>query len=123
MFEIATRSKYRFPFKGLVNVEDLWDLSVENLDGIYKTLNSQLKQANEESLLKTRSANDKEIDTKIEIVKHIVAVKMAEQEGRLKAKEKREQKQKIMEVLRNKQDASLQSKSEEDLQKMLDELE
>lgn len=123
MFETATRSKFRFPFKGLVNVEDLWDLSVESLDSIYKTLNSQLKQANEESLLQVRSENDKELDTKIEIVKHIVSVKLEERANRLKAKERKEQKQKILEVLQAKQDASLQSKSEEDLKKMLDELE
>ena len=40
-----------------------------------------------------------------------------------KAKEAREKKQRIMEIMANKQDADLQSKSLDDLQKMLDELE
>ena len=31
MFEVATRNKFRFPFKGLISVEDLWELSVDNL--------------------------------------------------------------------------------------------
>ena len=30
VFEIATRKKYRFPFKGMITVEDLWDLSLQN---------------------------------------------------------------------------------------------
>jgi hypothetical protein len=122
-FEFATRSKLRFPFKGLINVEDLWDLSTENLDNIYKALNSQLKQTQEESLLKVRSTGDKELDAKIEIIKHIVTVKLEEATARLQAKEKREQKQKIMEILQNKKEASLLGKTEEELQKMLAELE
>jgi tryptophanase len=121
-FEVATRSKFRFPFKGLISVEDLWDLSVENLDNIYKVLNSQLKQAQEESLLNTRSKTDKELDVRIEIVKHIVSVKLEENAERLKAKERREQKQKIMEILQNKKETALQGKSEAELQAMLDEL-
>jgi hypothetical protein len=122
IFEVATRSKFRFPFKGLINVEDLWDLSTENLDSIYKNLNSQLKQTQEESLLKVRSTGDKELDVKIEIVKHIVTVKLEEATARLQAKEKREQKQKIMEILQNKKEASLLGKTTEELQKMLEEL-
>ena len=44
IFEKATRGKMRFQFKGLVSVEDLWDLSVQDLDKIFKSLNSQKKQ-------------------------------------------------------------------------------
>jgi hypothetical protein len=122
MFELATRTKMRFPFKGLVSVEDLWDLSTANLDSIYKTLNAQLKQAKEESLLETRSSQDKELDAKIEIVKHVVGVKLEEATQRRKALEKREQKQKIMEVMAAKQDSALHEKSVEELSRMLDEL-
>lgn len=122
MFEIATRKKMRFAFKGLVSVEDLWDLSVKDLDSIFKVLNSELKQAKEESLLDTKTQGNKELDTKIEIIKYIVKTKMEEEQLKLKTKEQREQKQKIMEILSTKQDNALQNKSIEELQKMLDEL-
>ena len=59
IFEVAVRSKMRFPFRGLVSVEDLWDLTVEDLDTIFKTLNSQIKQVKEESLLSNRTKEDK----------------------------------------------------------------
>lgn len=122
IFEFAARNKIRFPYKGLITVEDLFDLSLTNLDSIYKTLNKQVKQSEEESLLNTKTTIDKELDVQIAIVKHIVAVKLAEQEAREKASAKKEQKQKIMAIIASKQDEALQNSSVEDLQKMLDEL-
>ena len=123
VFEVAVRSKFRFPFRGSISTEDLWDLTVEELDSIFKSLNSQLKQVTEESLLDTRTKQDEEILLKVEIVKYVVAVKLEEKATRLKAKEKREQRQKIMEIMSAKQDTELQGKSLEELSKMLDELE
>jgi len=122
IFEVAARNKMRFAFKGLISVEDLWDLDVKNLDSIFQSLNSQLKQVKEESLLDAKTKQDKELEMKIDIIKHIFQVKTDEQNVRLLAKEKREQKQKIMGILATKQDQSLQNKSEEELQKMLEEL-
>lgn len=122
MFEIALRSKFRFPFRGYVSVEDLWDLSVQNLDLVFKALNSELKQVKEESLLEAKTAADKELDTKIEIVKYVVGVKLLEQQTRLAAKEQKEKKQKILEILSEKQDSDLKNKSIDELKSMLDEL-
>ena len=94
MFEIALRTKARFPFKGQVSTEDLWDLSVRDLDTIFKALNSQKKRVSEESLLSVTTSEDEELELKIEIIKHIVSVKLAEAEAKLLAKEKKAQKQK-----------------------------
>ena len=123
MFEFATRTKMRFPFKGMVSVEDLWDLSVRDLDGIFKTLNAQVKKTQEESLLATKTKEDETLAVQIEIVKHIVGVKLAEAEAAKKSKEVKMQKQKIMEILAAKKDADLQNKSIEELQAMLEGLE
>ena len=122
MFEYAVRNKVRFPFKGMISVEDLWDLTLTNLDSIYKTLNKQVKQSEEESLLNTKTTVDKEIDVQIAIVKHIVAVKLSEQEAREKASAKKAQKQKIMAIIASKQDEALQNSSVEDWQQILAEL-
>ena len=81
IFEYATRNKVRFPFKGMISVEDLWDLSLANLDSIYKTLNKQVKQSEEESLLSTKASVDTELEVQIAIVKHIVSVKLTEKEA------------------------------------------
>lgn len=122
IFEFATRNKVRFPFKGMISVEDLWDLSITNLDSIYKTLNKQVKQSEEESLLNTKASVDTELEVQIAIVKHIVSVKLAEKEAAEKASAKKAQKQKIMSIIATKENEALQNSSIDDLKKMLDEL-
>lgn len=119
MFEIAARNKFRFPFKGMVSTEDLWDLSVENLDNVFKTLNSEMKKTKEESLLSTKSKADEMLELKIEIVKHIVTVKQEEKEAREKKFLDRERNQKIMSIIAAKQDEQLHNMSVEELQKLL----
>ena len=122
IFEYVVRNKVRFPFKGMISAEDLWDLSLTNLDSIYKTLNKEVKQSEEESLLTTKTSVDTELEIQIAIVKHIVSVKLEEQEIREKAAVKKAQKQKIMSIIATKEDEALQNTSVEDLKKMLDEL-
>lgn len=122
IFEYAVRNKIRFPFKGMISTEDLWDLSLTNLDSIYKTLNKQVKQSEEESLLTTKTDVDTELEVQIAIVKHIVSVKLEEQEAREKAIAKKAQKQKIMSVIATKENEALQNSSIEELKKMLEEI-
>ena len=123
IFEVAVKSKFRFEFKGLISVEDLFDLNVRDLDSVFKTLNSQLKQVKEESLLEVKTKQDEELDIKIEIVKYIFELKKEAENQRLKTKEQKEKKQKIMEILANKEDESYNNMSKEELTKMLSELE
>ncbi len=122
MFEVAVRNKFRFPFKGVISVEDLWDLSVQQLDGIFKMLKSQEKKAQEESLLDTRTPEDEVLKTKIDIIRHIVTVKLDEAKQAERAKENRDQKQKILGILAEKQDADLRNKTPEELQAILNQL-
>ena len=119
LFEMATRKKFRFPFRGMISVEDLWDLSVQNLDTVFKALNAEVKQAKEESLLAVKSDEDTILDAKIEIVKHIVNVKQAEAAQRQQAAANREKVRKLQALIADKQDAELQGKSIEELQAML----
>lgn len=119
LFKVATKKRYRFNFKGQITVEDLWNLSVEDLDKIYKNLKSQQKNASEESLLQTISKEDRELSNKIEIIKTIVMDKLAARERAMKATEKKAQKQRILEIMADKQNAALKEKTIEELQAML----
>ena len=119
IFEAATRYKYRFPFKGMISVEDLWDLKLQDLDSVFKLLNKEKKQSDEESLLQVKSEADQELENKIQIVKYIVKFKQEEIEERLQAKDKKEYNQKLLELIERKQNEELAGKSIKELQAML----
>ena len=122
IFENATRTKLRFAFKGNATVEDLWDLSVEELDSIFKQLNTQVKQSAEESLLDKKTSADEILDVKIGIIKHIVTVKQNEEKARVDAKVKKDKREKILALIAQKDEDELHGKSKEQLLKELEEI-
>ena len=121
MFEIATRKKYRFPFRGSISVEDLWDLDLSQLDMIFKSLNQQAKVSSEESLLSDKK-EDEDLLNKISIVKYIFATKKSEADALAMAATKKQQKDKILAIIAQKKDADLAGKSIEELTAMVEEL-
>jgi len=81
MFEQLGRMRPKVRFQSGSNLlagEDLWDLNVTVLDQMYKYYNKQLKETDEDSLLSVRSKADDELALKVEIIKHIVAIKQSE---------------------------------------------
>ena len=122
LFEIATRKKLRFPFKGQITVEDLWDLKPENLDSIYKTLNAEnKKEQSEESLMVTKRP-ESDLDVQIEIVRYIFTVKMQEINDRIQEKERADQKRRLLAIYAQKENEEIAKMSKEDLKKMIDAL-
>ncbi len=119
MFEIATRMKYRFTYKGQLSVEDLWDLSLEALDTIFKNLNKEIKASAEESLLNTKTKATEEIENKIEIIKYIVVTKQAEAKARLDAKAKREKLAKLYELKERAENKTLENMSVAEIENMI----
>lgn len=122
LFEVATRRKYRFPYRGQVTIEDLWDLRPTDLDSIFKTLNAEVKKVSEESLLKSKTEEDEELSDKIEIIKYIVSVKLEEQKIRENEKANKEMKQKLLAIKARREEAALENFSDEELDKMIKEL-
>ena len=122
IFEMATRNKYRFPYKGMISVEDLWDLSQTQLDSIYKALNKEVKANQEDSLMFSQTQTDLDLQAKIEIVRHIYTTKEQDAARRAAAAENAEKKRRILEILEQKQEDSLKNKSEDELLKMLNEI-
>lgn len=121
IFEEASRLKTRFQHRGIISTEDLWDLNLEQLDGLYKVLMKEAKQSDEDGLI-TPAKADHELDIKIELVKHVFTVKKAEAEKRENDALNAAKKQRILEVLAKKREDALQGMSEDELLAMLNDL-
>ena len=122
IFEAASKNKYRYPYKGMIATEDLWDLTPAELDIVYKALNKGVSEAQVSSLMCKVTEVDAELLNKIEIVKYIFNAKEAEAEARKNDAAKHAKKQRILDILAQKQEDALQNMSEDELKKMLDEL-
>lgn len=122
IFEAASKNKYRYPYKGMITTEDLWDLTPAQLDIVYKALNKGVSEAQISSLMCKVTEVDAELLNKIEIVKYIFNAKEAEAEACKNDAAKYAKKQRILDILAQKQEDALQSMSEDELKKMLDEL-
>lgn len=122
LFIRAIRGKYRFSYKGMITVEDLFDLNAEGLNSIYKDLKAELKDEAEDSLLSNKTTADKIIEDKIEIVKYIFNLKKSEAEARLLEKDKKDQIEKLLAIKAAKQEEELRNMSVDDIDKMIEEL-
>ena len=121
MYKQAAQLKVRFPFRGQIDVEDLFDLGLEDLDAIYKALKKQQGDA-EDGLLQERTQEDEVLTLRLSIVEDVFETKQAEIEARKAAADRRAQKARIMEIIAAKQDEALAGKSLDELQGMLDAL-
>lgn len=126
IFEMASQFKFRYPYKGLITTEDLWDLSTSQLDVVYRNLSKELKAIDEDSLIYTRSADEgvkaNELKNKIEVVKYIFNQKQQAAELARMAAANAAEKQRIMGILADMEDNALRNMSKEDLLKRLNEL-
>ena len=89
------------------------------LDNIAKGLNKQIKEADTESFVTPTTRADEVLKLKFEIVKHIISVRLAENAEALAAKNKAQQKQKLLEVLDRKKNAQLETMSVEEIEASL----
>lgn len=122
MFDKATRLKLRFESnKGLLSVEQIWDLSLTSLNEIAKGLSRQVKAAetDEEDFIGTKSNVDSELQLRFDIVKHVIGVKLKERDDSKDAAERKANNQVILELIQRKKQQELEGKSVEELEQLL----
>ncbi|MEO3748812.1 hypothetical protein [Plantactinospora sp. B5E13] len=122
IFEEATREKFRYPStKGLLTTEQLWELPLTaksgfSLDDVAKAVNAELKAIDTESFVATETNPAKAtLETKLEVVKHVIAIRLAEDQAAKAAAAKKLEKEKLLAVLGRKQDAALENLTEAEL--------
>lgn len=129
IFEQATRNKIRFPSDvGTLNLEQLWDLNLTvrggaDLDKVAQKINEELKTVTESSFVATtntaKAKTKAELTLKLDIVKHIIDVKIAEADEAKAKKTNAERRRVLLDALANKKTETVAAMSEEDLLKEL----
>lgn len=125
MFEKATRLKLRFATtRGLVSVEDLWDMPLSSKDGFNLDVaaihvNEELKSRSE-SFVTPKSIDAESNSLKLDILKHVIACKLQEAKDREDALAKKSRKEYILSIIKDKQNEELKNKSIEELEKELE---
>lgn len=130
IFEQATRAKLRFAsVRGALSTEDLWDLPLQaknnfDLDNVAKGLARQLRQTDEESFVDTQknSPARSTLELALEVVKHVIAVRKAENTEKSMAKARESERELLIEILQRKKNAALEGLSEAEIQLRLDAL-
>ena len=130
IYEYATRNKIRFAsVRGELTVEQLWDVPLRsgddfNLNAVAKAANNAVKKVNEESFVEVkRTAQHERLETALEIVKHVIEVKLADEAAAKRRAENKLEKEKLLAILAEKQDGKLSELSEKELRRRIAALE
>jgi hypothetical protein len=113
--------------KGYLTVEDLWDLPLTHraggldLDNLARQFALALREAEVGSFVTKTKKSDEILKLKFDIIKYIIDVKLAEADKAEQAKVLKGKRERILQILSEKQDESLKGKSEEELKKLLEE--
>lgn len=122
IFEQATRKALRFPSnRGELSVEQLWSLPLTSksgfdLDSVARSVNGMLKSVTEDSFVTTRENPAKSsYELQLDVVKHVIAVKLAEEAENKAASTRRARKAQLMELLAQKEQEELKGKTKEEI--------
>lgn len=119
IFETLTRKKIRFKAKnGNISLEDLWDLSLEELDTIAVELDKEANTTTKSFINKRNPAN-KLAKQKLDAVLRVIEIKISDKERAERNADTRERKARIMEIIASKKDAALEGASLKKLQEQL----
>jgi hypothetical protein len=119
-FKQATKEKLRFPTnKGTLSTEQLWDLSIQDLDELAVSLEEEHAKSGKKSFVVKKSEKDKTAKLRFDVVYEVLNSKVEEAQRLTEAKEIKEHNKKILELIAEKQDESLKGKSLKQLEAML----
>lgn len=121
IFRDATRLKLRFPYKGLISTEDLWDLDENQLDSIYRELSAKQRELVGDGLINSTSTESDTLTLQMKVIEEVFGYKRMVAEDARNASGKKAKRQKVLAALAAKKDEELMNKSVEELEAMLEE--
>lgn len=120
LFREATRLKLRFPYKGLISTEDLWDLNENQLDSIYRELSAKQREVVGGGLINADNSEAATLTLQMKVVEEVFEYKRMAAEDARNASAKKAKRQKVLAALAAKKDEELMNKSVEELEAMLE---
>lgn len=127
IFEKSIRNGLRwYTTKGNVSIEDVYQLPLKttngstSLDDLAKSLYREIVANGEASFVDDAVGGNTLLELKLDVVKHIIAVKKAENAIAVNAVDIKKQREKIMAAMARNDQTSMDEMSNIDLQKMLD---
>lgn len=120
MYKQAAQLKLRFSTNlGQLSAEQLWDLTLPQLDQLAVSLEEAYKKSKGKSFLDTRTTKDAMIKLQFDIVLDVLTTKKEASDTAKAALAVKAHNNKILELIAGKKDEALAGKSIEELEKML----
>lgn len=120
MYKEALELKLRFNTnKGVLTPEQLFDLSVEDLDQLAVGLEESYKNSKGKSFIDKQSTKDKKLKLSFDIVLDVLNTKLEKMEEAQTQAENKAHNEKIISLIADKQDEELKGKSVSQLKAML----
>lgn len=124
MYKKALRNKLRFSTtKGKLTTEDLFDLSLSDLNNLAIALDKKLSETPRKSFISDIAPDTQEDELRFNIVKDIITLKLAERNAAQNAQAKAAEKAQLLEILHRKKNEALETLSVEEIEAKLASLE
>ena len=126
MYKRASQLNLKFNTPvGMASLQQLWTVSVNDLKSAVTDAYKVLNKANSKELdflQDFEQAASEEETLTYEILKDVYITRREAAKAKQNERERKEKEQKLLEILAEKKESSLRSKSEEEIKKMLEEL-
>lgn len=124
IFKKASKLKLRFTTTvGVLSVEQLWDLSVQQLDKLAVSLEQKKEESTAKSFIKKTSETNPLAELRFLIVLEVLNTKVAENEKAVLRQQRKAEKEKLLQLIQDKKEGAMNQLSIEELEKRLNALE
>ena len=120
MYKEALQKKLRFKTnKGMISTEDLFDLSLHNLDTLALMLDKKISEAPKKSFIEDLPAEENDDELRFSIVKDVINIKLKSRKDNINRAQINARNKRIAELIAKKEDEALENKSIEELRAMI----
>ena len=120
MYKEALQKKLRFKTnKGIITTEDLFDLSLQNLNTLAIMLDKKISETPKKSVIEELPTEENDDELRFSIVKDIINIKLKTRKDNINKAQVDARNKRIAELIAKKEDEALENKSIEELRAMI----